>query len=556
MPGNLAQLLARRLADRDRPLLREWTADGWRSFGAGAVAAEAARWQAAFRREGFSAGDRVAVAARNGVAWVAIDQAALGLGLVVVPLYVDDNPESIAWCIAHSQARLAIVEGARLAAALATLPDARPLPTIVLRPGNEAPAGTPADAYLPAQAPPFEVVDVADDALATICYTSGTSGRPKGVMLSHGNILANVGQCQATGMARPDDRFLSVLPLSHMFERTGGLYLPLAIGAEVAFARGVAQLAEDLVSQRPTVMFAVPRILERVRSRIEQALSASPAKRALYRSCAQRGYRVASGAASLADRLLVPLLRRLAAAPIAARFGGRLRLLVVGGAPLDPELARTFIGLGLEVLHGYGMTEASPVIAVNREGDNVPETVGMPLEGIEVRVSDGGELLVRGRNVMRGYWRDPAATQAAIDADGFLHTGDLADIVDGRIRISGRAKDVLVLTSGEKLSPSTVEAAVLRDPAFEQAMVVGDGRAYPVLLAVSELGDDRELLRRANARLSDLPRWAKLRQVVRAPEPWSVANGLLTPTQKLKRPRIVERYRTEIDAAYRRGPKD
>jgi long-chain acyl-CoA synthetase len=180
----------------------------------------------------------------------------------------------------------------------------------------------------------------------------------------------------------------------------------------------------------------------------------------------------------------------------------------------------------------------------------------MPLEGIEVRVSDGGELLVRGRNVMRGYWRDPAATQAAIDADGFLHTGDLADIVDGRIRISGRAKDVLVLTSGEKLSPSAVEAAVLRDPAFEQAMVVGDGRAYPVLLAVSEVGDDRELLRRANARLSDLPRWAKLRQVVRAPEPWSVANGLLTPTQKLKRPRIVERYRTEIDAAYRRGPKD
>ena len=185
MPGNLAQLLARRLADRDRPLLREWTADGWRSFGAEAVAAEAARWQAAFRREGLAAGDRVAVAARNGVAWVAIDQAALGLGLVVVPLYVDDNPESIAWCIAHSQARLAIVEGARLATALATLPDARPLPTIVLRPGNEAPAGTPADAYLPAQAPAFEVVDVADDALATICYTSGTSGRPKGVMLSH-----------------------------------------------------------------------------------------------------------------------------------------------------------------------------------------------------------------------------------------------------------------------------------------------------------------------------------------------------------------------------------
>ncbi len=553
MTGNLAHLLARHLDGPGRTLYHQHTADGWRALDAQAVATDAARWQAAFRREGLAAGDRVALAARNGATWVAIDQAALGLGLVVVPLYVDDNAESIAWCIAHTGARLAIVEGARLAAALASLLRPPAPPVVVLRSGDEPPAGTPADAFVPREAPPFEVVDVADDTLATICFTSGTSGRPKGVMLSHGNIRANVEQCRATGMARADDRFLSILPMSHMFERTGGYYLPLAIGAEVAFARGIAQLPEDLLSRQPTVMFAVPRVLERFRARVEQALSTAPVRRALYEACAERGYRVASGTASRADRLLVPLLRKLVAAPIVARFGGRLRLLVVGGARLDPPLAQTFIGLGVDVLQGYGMTEASPVVAVNREGDNVPETVGPPLDGVEVQVTGSGELLVRGTNVMRGYWQDEAATRAAIDDAGFLHTGDLAEIVDGRIRITGRAKDILVLTSGEKISPSEVESAILRDPAFEQVMLVGDGRPYPVLLAVSDVKDPKELLRRANARLAGLSRWAKVREIVRAGETWDVGNGLLTPTQKLKRPQLLEHYRAAIDAAYRRG---
>jgi long-chain acyl-CoA synthetase len=553
MTGNLADLLVRHLDGPGRILYHQHTAEGWRALDARAVAADAARWQAAFRREGLAAGDRVALAARNGVTWVAIDQAALGLGLVVVPLYVDDNAESIAWCIAHTGARLAIVEGTRLAAALASLPRPPVAQVVVLRSGDEAPAGTPADVFVPREVRPFEVVDVADDALATICFTSGTSGRPKGVMLSHGNIRANVEQCRATAMARADDRFLSVLPMSHMFERTGGYYLPLAIGAEVAFARGIAQLPEDLLLQQPTVMFAVPRILERFRARIEQSLKASPVKRALYEACAQRGYRVASGTASRADQLVVPLLRKWVAAPIVARFGGRLRLLVVGGARLDPPLARMFIGLGVDVLQGYGMTEASPVVAVNRDVDN-PETVGPPLDGVEVRLTAGGELLVRGRNVMRGYWQDEAATRAAIDDDGFLHTGDLAEIVGGRIVVTGRAKDILVLTSGEKLSPSAVESAILRDPAFEQVMLVGDGRPYPVLLAVSDVKDPKELLRRANAQLADLPRWAKVREIVRAGETWDVGSGLLTPTQKLKRPQLLERYRAAVDAAYRRGP--
>ena len=379
-------------------------------------------------------GDRLALCARNGVSWVAADLAALGLGLVVVPLYVDDNPESGAWCASDAQAKFTLVESSRVAARLRAAAVEADFPRLcVLRPDRDE-IGLRADAFLPASAgDAIETRELADDTLATICYTSGTAGRPKGVMLSHGNIIANVRQCQALHMARADDRFLSILPLSHMFERTGGYYLPLSIGAVVAFARGVAQIADDLMSQRPTVVFAVPRIFERFRARIEQALDESPLRKRLFDACVRRGARVAAGRATSTDRVVLPLLRTLVAHPILARMGGRLRFAVVGGAALDPDLARMFMGLGLPLLQGYGMTEAAPVIAVNREDDNDPETVGPPLPGIETRLSDGGELLARGANVMLGYWRNEPATRAVLDDDHWLHTGDLAEMRDAKI---------------------------------------------------------------------------------------------------------------------------
>jgi long-chain acyl-CoA synthetase len=359
-----------------------------------------------------------------------------------------------------------------------------------------------------------------------------------------------VAMCAATAMARPDDRFLSILPLSHMFERTGGYYLPLSIGAQVAFARGVAHLPDDLRTQAPTVMFAVPRIFEKFAARIEHALAGAPRRRRLFDACVALGWRVEQGRARLHDRLLLRALRRLVAKPILARLGGRLRLAVVGGAALDPALARTFIGLGLPMLQGYGMTEASPVVSVNRLSDNVPDTVGRPLDGVEVKLAEGGELLVRGASVMLGYWRNDEATRASIDAAGWLHTGDLAEIRDGRIAIRGRAKDILVLSNGEKLPPQDVEFAILHDPVFEQAMLIGEARPYVVLLAVSQETDERALLKRANARLKAFPRWMRVRRVIASREPWSVENGLLTPTLKLKRPMLVDRYRDRIDAAY------
>jgi long-chain acyl-CoA synthetase len=335
-----------------------------------------------------------------------------------------------------------------------------------------------------------------------------------------------------------------------MFERTGGYYLPLSLGAEVVFARGIAQLAEDFATQAPTVVFAVPRIFERFKARIDQTLAGSTARRALFGQCVERGFRVAQGRASLLDHLLVPALRALVAAPILDRLGGRLRLAVVGGAALDPALSRVFIGLGLAMLQGYGMTEASPVIAVNRVDDNVPASVGAPLPGVEVQLLPSGELLVRGANVMPGYWRNEPATQAALDADGWLHTGDLAEIKDGRIHLHGRAKDVLVLSNGEKLPPQDVELAILHDPVFEQVMLVGEGRPFVVLLAVSQETDEKLLAKRANEQLKGFPRWIRVRRVIASTEPWSVDSGLMTSTLKLRRPQVLAQFQERIEAAY------
>jgi long-chain acyl-CoA synthetase len=555
MPGNLAELFSRHRATPGRVLYRHFEGGAWTDVTVDEVAQRIGRWQAAFRREGLAPGERVALCARNGINWVAIDQAALGMGLVVVPLYVDDNPDSVAWCVDHAQARLLIVESSRIAASLAGIANAgyRLPPVVILRP-DDGERGATAATFLPPEGDDMVVQDLPGDTLATICFTSGTSGRPKGVMLSHGNILANVEQCRLTGMARADDLFLSILPLSHMFERTGGYYLLLSIGAKVAYGRGIAQIADDLVSQAPTAIFAVPRIFERSYARIEQALAGSKLKRKLFAACVARGYRVATRNASWLDRLLTPLLRRIVAAPVLAKLGGRLRLAVVGGAPLDPELARTFIGLGLPMLQGYGMTEASPVISVNRDDDNVPESVGPPLPGVEVRLGEGDELHARGANIMLGYWQNPEATRAALTDDGWLRTGDIAEIKEGKIYIRGRAKDILVLSSGEKLPPQDVEFAILRDPIFEQVMLVGEGRPYVVLLAASKEPDEKKLPQRANEQLKDFPRWVRVRRVIRSPEPWSVDNGLLTPTLKLKRPLLLKSLAQRIDDAYAQPP--
>jgi long-chain acyl-CoA synthetase len=553
--ANIASLLKAQLATPERALYRQYIEGAWRDIAAGEIAAYAARWQAFMRAEGMARGDRVALCLRNGVHWVAADLAALGLGLVVVPLYADDNPENVAWCLENSGARLLLAENSRMIAALARPGASRP-PRILCLAADPGSTDNTVDAALPKEAGAFEVVSLQDGALATICYTSGTVGKPKGVMLTHDNILANVVACQRLRIARGDDLFLSLLPLSHMFERTGGYYLPLSLGAKVAYARSVSQLAEDLASQRPTVMFAVPRVFEKFAARVEEALAQSPAKRRLFKIVATAGGRSVRGEAGLLDRLLLALLRARVAGPVLGRLGGRLRLAVLGGAPLDPSIAWLFIGLGLPVLQGYGMTEASPVISVNRPESNVPESVGGPLDNVEIRIAQNGELLARGPSIMKGYWNNPEASAKSLDREGWLHTGDLAEIRDGRIFIRGRLKDVLVLSNGEKLPPQDVELAILGDQIFEQAILVGEGRPFLTLVTVTRETDEKNLIQRANARLKEFPRYVRVRRVVASREPWTVDNGMLTPTMKVRRERVQERFAPEIERAYASGALD
>ena len=548
MIANLASLLAARLGQPSRVFYRQHVEGQWREYTAHDVARMASAWQAAFRRERLQPGERVGICLRNGVQWVALDMAALGMRLVVVPLYVDDSPGNVAWCARDAGCRVIVLENQRLLDALAAQGLAG-CELLVMHADGEVPGARLVGAWVPPSDEPFRVEEVDAHTLASIVYTSGTSGRPKGVMLSHRNMLFDAQAGLQTVSLRPNETFLSLLPLSHMFERTAGYYLPLMHGAQVVYSRGVAQFADDLAMQRPTAMITVPRVLERLHARMMQALRHRPARKRLIEAAADYGWRRASGRASLIDRAMGAALDRLVARAVRERLGGRLYLVVAGGAAMNPTLSRLFTGLGVHVLQGYGMTEASPVISVNRLERNVPESVGEPLPGVEVKVTEDGELLTRGPHVMLGYWNNPEATRAALE-DGWLHTGDLVEMRNGRITIRGRAKDILVLSNGEKVPPQDVENSICEDPVFQQVMLIGEGKPFLSLLAVTDELDQRKLVQRANERLSAFPRYARVRRVIPVREPWTVENGLMTATLKLKRGAVTQRYREQIEQAY------
>src|SRR3989344_2090555 len=361
-PRNLADLLWHRVRETpETPAYRQHDGRDWVDMTWAVVGREAGRWQAALAREGLKPGDRVALCLRNRVEWVLFDQAALALGLVTVPLYFDDRPDNMAWCLNHSGARLLLLED-----------------------------------WLPRDGQELMRSAAATDDLASIVYTSGTTGRPKGVMLSHRNILSNVIASMHAIPAYPTDRFLSFLPLSHMFERTCGYYSAIWAGAQTVYARSISLLADDIREQRPTVLISVPRIFERIYSRMQEAMAPGSLKRRLFEAACDSGWRRFRGEATLCDRLRWPVLKALVAKKLYRRLGGRIRLIIVGGAAFAPHLARVFIGLGLPIIQGYGLTETAPVLAANRPGDNDPASVGRALEGIELRCDENGELLARG----------------------------------------------------------------------------------------------------------------------------------------------------------------
>jgi len=573
------QRLAYRYYDRHT---KAWQDLNWREIGR-----QVARWQAVLKQEGLRPGDRVALSLRNSPDWVAFDQASLGMGLVVVPLYTDDRPDNVAYILQDAAVKLLLVQDAgrwkRLARAI---PADSPLQRVLIQDSSDADADLVAtDArirsvadLMPAQDPRIQERHGDPHALASIVYTSGTTGRPKGVMLSHHNMLSIAHASITVIDCFQEDQFLSFLPLSHTLERTAGYYLPIMTGSSVAYSRSIGQLAEDLTLLRPTVLIAVPRIFERVYGRITAQMQKRPLlPRLLFRAAVRVGWQRferSQGRAGLRPSLLLwPLLNRLVASKITARLGGRLRIAVSGGAPLSAEIARLFIGLGIPILQGYGLTESSPVVSVNPLEDNDPASVGVPLRGVEVRTGEDDELLVLGPGVMMGYWNNHSATAKIIDGDGWLHTGDQARIENNHIYITGRIKDILVLSNGEKVPPGDMELAIALDPLVSQVMVLGEGRPYLSALVVVDadhwpaLAQDcgldpmaREslehhrvtaaVLHRIKAMLKQFPGYAKVRRVTLLLEPWTVENGLLTPTLKIKRAQVLKHHKAAVEAMY------
>ena len=560
------------------------TEGGWRDHTWLMISERVDRYRAALAQDNIRAGDHVAILLPNGIDWACLDLAAHGSGLVVVGLYPHDNAASNAYILGHSDARLVLLDTeARWKSLWPFRSNFPSLERVWVRDGRGNSATSPtgpivrelADVLANAPEPPSQHPAAPSD-LATLIYTSGTTGRPKGVMLSHFALLWNAQASAAVIPPRRDDVFLSILPIAHAFERTVGYYLPMMGGCTIAYARSAQDLREDLITIRPTVLLGVPLLFERMSAAIWAKVAASAAKRNLLRLTIWIGWRrfVATqrrASPQLAVRLLWPLFKRYVAMAVLTAFGGRLRVAISGGAPLDQGTARLLIGLGLPLVEGYGLTEAAPVVAANGLDDNLPGSVGCPLDGIEVKLTSQDELLVRSPSIMMGYWKDDAETARALDATGWLSTGDVAEInEDGRIFIRGRLKDVIVLSIGEKINPNVVEAELTRDPLFEQAVVVGNRR--PFLTAVIVLNAESwklfaankgldpqqpnhaaskiELLARITSLLDTLPRYAQVRAVHLALEPWTIEAGLLTPTLKVKRDVVVPLFAKEIDDLY------
>lgn len=546
-PNLAAMMLGRAREWGARPMLRHHVGGAWRRTSWAGFAEQAARLAHGLRAAGIGAGDRVLLCSENRPEILIAEVALMAFGAVPVPAYTTYHPADHAALIRDCAPAAALVSTRSLAEKVAE--GARLANASLLRWGIEAGAGEPFARLVDNSAEPGALLAEAERVppaqLACLIYTSGTSGFARGVMLPHRAILSNLRG--AFEMVRPlrfrDETYLSFLPLSHAYEHTvGGFFLP-SIGTEIVYGRGVESLASDLHAVRPTIMTVVPRILEVIRSRILHGLEHAPAsKRRLFEQALAAGLRRLDGRTRLADRLLDPLYGRLVRRAVRARFGGRLRAMMSGGARLEPDVERFYQALGLLVMQGYGQTEAGPVISANTLGAMRTGTVGRPLEGVDVRIADDGEILVRGELVMDGYWGQPDATAEVLRGD-WLHTGDVGYLdPDGFLAITDRKRDLIVLAGGENVSPARVEGALCAEEAIEQAVVAGDGRSGIYALVVAASGADEgavgTAVRRANARLAPYERVRRHRLV----PAFTQENGLLTPSQKVRRELVLKAH--------------
>lgn len=576
----------------DKPLLFAKKDGAWQSQTWQQVAEKVTQIGAALKNMGVEKGDRVVIVSENRPEFMIADFAIMAIGAVSVPTYTTNTVRDHLHIIENSGAVAAIVSTKNLARTFlrAAHQCDEMQHTIVMEPISiEQQLNVTVynwDKELDAQAPDIEgfkeaCADVSREDIACLIYTSGTGGSPKGVMLHHGSLLHNAEG--ASEVIEPlglnDNAFLSFLPLSHAYEHTTGLCWPLCIGAEIWYAESIEKLATNMAEARPTVMVVVPRLFEMLRTRITRGVESEGGLKAklFERSIALgmkhlRDNQPLSFLEKIEDWFLSQTVRK----KVRKQFGGRLKALVSGGAPLSPDVGYFFASLGLPLMQGYGQTEAGPVVSVNPPSAPKMHTVGRLFKNTEVKIADDGEILIKGELVMKGYWRNKQATAQTI-VDGWLHTGDIGQVdEDGYLEITDRKKDIIVNDKGDNVSPQRVEGLLALEDEIAQAMIYGDKRPHMVALLVPDaewlagwakannksaarlekLADDKDLHRaidaavsRINKRLSNIE---KVRKFALATEAFTIENEQLTPSLKLRRHVVKEVYKDKLEALYAR----
>ena len=574
----------------EREALRQFDKEtkSWHSLSYAQLMVRVMEWRRAYAAMNLERGTRIGILMPNSIDHACADQAALANGLVPVPLHAIDTPGASAFILSDSRAKVLVTNKlTRWKQIKAAGGDLQDLTAVIITEDevdDETGMVRGLSEWLAAGTHVVELPEgPKEDDLAGIVYTSGTTGRPKGVMLTHGNIVSNVKATLECVFPQVGDIFLSFLPLSHTFERTAGYYLALATGCTIAYNRSVLLLADDLKTIRPTVIISVPRVYERIFARVHDKLKKSrPAARYLFDWAVEIGWRdfcrrnhlpVEHTGRAWLDGLMRPLVRKVSST-LLDQFGGRLRIAISGGAALSSKVARTFCGLGLPIIQGYGMTEASPIIAGNNRTLNQPNTVGKPFNNVEVRLGEGDEIQIEGPSITRGYWNRPDATADAFTEDGWFRTGDVGGFNElGLLSIKGRIKEIIVTSTGEKVPPADLEAAIETDPLFSQCYVIGENRPYLSLITVVnpdewasfakscgvDPADPASLdnpsvktaaLKRAKTAAGEFPHYALPRAVVLTQEPWTIENGLITPTLKLKRGPLSKKFANVIAQLY------